>query len=129
MILLDTHMWIWWVNNSPEISTQQKSTIQNHISEGIGVSLISCWEVAKKVEIGKLILNRNINEWLELSLSYPGVTPIDLSLEIIVESTKLPGSFHKDPADQLIVATSRVLDIPLLTADSKILRYSHVRLI
>lgn len=73
-------------------------------------------------------LDREVDEWLERALNYPGIRPIDISLEIILESTQLPGEFHKDPADQMIVATSRILSIPLLTADGKILQYAHVDL-
>lgn len=59
-------------------------------------------------------------------MTYPGIQHLDLTLPIIVESTRLIG-FHKDPADQLIVATARVLDLPLLTADHKILSYNGVK--
>ena len=68
------------------------------------------------------------DDWLAQALSYPGVRPIDLSPAICVESTQLPGSFHRDPADQLIVATARVLDAVLVTADAKILAYPFVKL-
>ena len=63
-----------------------------------------------------------------MALTYPGARLVDLTPEIIADSTNLPGSFHNDPADQLLVATARVLDIPMMTADSKILSYSHVKL-
>lgn len=128
MILLDTHIWIWWVSQSPDLSDKDQALIDKHIDSGLALSLISCWEVAKKVEQGKLKLDRDIRDWLRLALSYPGIRPIDLSLDIIVESTQLPGVFHRDPADQLIVATSRVMDIPLLTRDGKICTYPHVKL-
>jgi len=54
---------------------------------------------------------------------------LDLTPEIAVESTRLPAGFRRDPADQIIVATARSLDLPLLTADAKILHYPHVRTI
>jgi PIN domain nuclease of toxin-antitoxin system len=66
-----------------------------------------------------------INEWLDLALAYPGIELIDLSLPIILQSTQLEG-FHNDPADQIIVATAKVLNVPLLTQDSKILGYPDV---
>jgi PIN domain nuclease of toxin-antitoxin system len=68
-----------------------------------------------------------LEEWMEQALAYPGVQLIELTPRIAIESTKLPGSFHRDPADQIIVATARVYDIPLLTADSRIVQYPHVR--
>ena len=129
MILLDTHIWIWWVSNSPELSPKHKTLIEKEIPKGIVVSAISCWEIAKKVEIGKLQLDRSTDQWIKNALNYPGIQLIDLSLEILLASTQLPGNFHKDPADQMIVATSRVINVPLLTEDRKILTYPHVNLV
>jgi PIN domain nuclease of toxin-antitoxin system len=80
------------------------------------------------VEVGRITLPEPIGDWLEHALSYPGVLLIDLSPRITVESTQLPGMFHRDPADQLIVATARTLNCPLVTLDAKILQYPHVQL-
>jgi PIN domain nuclease of toxin-antitoxin system len=93
----------------------------------IGVSAISCWEVAKLVELQRLVLPRPVGEWLDLALTYPGVQLLALTPKIAVESTQLPGTFHRDPADQILVATARVFNCPLLTLDSKILAYPHVQ--
>jgi PIN domain nuclease of toxin-antitoxin system len=128
MILLDTHVWVWWVDESPLLTNAMRQTIEGHQEEGIGVSIISCWEVAKLVELGRLQLTMPVQHWLEQALAYPGIELIDLALAIVVESTQLPGEFHRDPADQIIVATSRVYDAPLLTADHKIRDYPHVEL-
>lgn len=98
----------------------------NQESQGLGVSIISCWEVAKLVENNHLQLPCPIEEWLEQALNYPGIRLLELTLPVILESTKLPSPFHRDPADQLIVATARIHGIPLLTADSKILDYPYV---
>ena len=54
---------------------------------------------------------------------------LDLTLSIVVESTRLPGMFHRDPADQIIVATARTYSVPLLTADGKIRNYPFVQTI
>jgi PIN domain nuclease of toxin-antitoxin system len=64
---------------------------------------------------------------MEQVLAYAGVHLCELTPRIAIESTKLPGSFHRDPAGQIIVATARIYDIPLLTVDSRILQYPHVR--
>jgi len=66
-------------------------------------------------------------EWLKQALAYPGVRLLELSPEIAAESTALPGDFHKDPADQIIVATARVHGCRLLIVDRKILDYPHVQ--
>lgn len=87
---------------------------------------MSCWEVAKLVEIGKLTLPSPIEEWLTEALAYPGVQLLELTIPIIVESTNLTG-FHRDPFDQVIVATARIYNSPLLTVDAKILAYPGVQ--
>ena len=129
MIILDTHIWIWWVHDSPSLPQEYKEIIQNHEASGLGISAISCWEVAKLVEYGRLQVPCSINEWMDSAINYPGIQMVPLSPEIAIESTKLPGAFHKDPADQIIVATSRVLAAPLLTLDEKLRSYPHVQLL
>jgi PIN domain nuclease of toxin-antitoxin system len=108
MIVLDTHVWVWWVHGDAQIQPSQSSAIEEAESDVIGVSAISCWEVAKLVERGRLVLPRPPEEWIASALHYPGIRLIGLSPEIAVASTRLPGSFHRDPADQIIVATARV---------------------
>jgi PIN domain nuclease of toxin-antitoxin system len=125
MILLDTHIWIWWVDNSPRLTNPQRSWIDQHQEDGLGLSVISCWEVAKAVESGRLSLSIPVQDWLNVAIAYPGIRLFDLTIPIIVESTQLAG-FHRDPGDQLIVATARICQIPLLTADIKILAYPDV---
>jgi PIN domain nuclease of toxin-antitoxin system len=127
MILLDTHIWVWWVDNNQQLADRARHVIQDNVPGGLGVSIISCWEVAKLVEYGRLELACAIEEWMAQAVTYPGMQLLELTPQIAIESTKLPGSFHRDPADQIIVATARLNDIPLLTADSRILQYPHVR--
>ena len=93
------------------------------------MSILSCWEIAKLVEYKRLTLTVPILDWITMALSYPGVRLLPLTPEIVVDSTRLPGTFHKDPADQMIVATARVNGLSLMTLDSKILAYSHVSLV
>ncbi len=127
MIVLDTHIWVWWVHGDSRLSEAHAAILQQHEVSGLGISAISCWEVAKLVEKGRLILPRAIDEWIRLALGYPGVTLLPLEPEIAIESTRLPGSFHKDPADQIIVATARVHQCPVVTIDRRISAYPHVR--
>jgi PIN domain nuclease of toxin-antitoxin system len=127
VILLDAHAWVWWVHGDTRLSEAQREMLDVRSGEGIGVSIISCWEVAKLVEYGRLTLPQDVAEWLGIALAYPGVRLFDLSPTIVVESTRLPQPFHKDPADQMIVATARIHDCPLATADDKILNYAHVQ--
>ncbi len=73
-------------------------------------------------------LDRAVGIWIESALAEPGVSLLHLHPQIVVESTQLPQPFHRDPADQLLVATARVLQCPIMTEDSKIAAYPHVRL-
>ena len=126
MIILDTHIWIWWIQGDPRLSEPYQVWLQTYTPHGLGVSIYSCWEVAKLVEKGRLALPIAVDQWLEEALKYPGVQLLNLTLPIVVESTRLVG-FHADPADQLIVATARIYNCPLLTADQKILNYPNVQ--
>ena len=129
MIVIDTHIWIWWVHGDSSLSSSMHSLLDSSEQTGIGVSAISCWEVAKLVERGRLTLPCPVFDWLQQALAYPGVRLVEISPRICVESTQLPGTFHRDPADQIIVATARVLDAPLVTMDGKMLAYRDVKLI
>lgn len=123
MIVLDTHIWVWWVHGDKRLTETQIETVTANETNVIGVSAISCWEVAKLVEYGRLVLSLPPKEWLEQALSYPGIRLLELTPEIAVESTQLPGEFHRDPADQIIVATARLHNCPLVTSDGNLLNY------
>jgi PIN domain nuclease of toxin-antitoxin system len=128
MILLDTHVWVWLVNGSPELTSAKQEILASNESQGLGISAISCWEVAKLVERGRLVLSLPVGVWVDQALAYPGIRLVPLSPRIAVTSTQLPQPFHKDPADQIIVATARELDSPLATNDGKLLSYPHMKL-
>lgn len=91
MIVLDTHIWVWWVHGDSRLSNSHAELTQDHENDEIGICTISLWEVANAIE-----------------------------------STQLPGAFHRDPADQIIVATSRIHASDLVTADQRIRDYPHV---
>mgnify|MGYP001803646922 FL=1 len=127
MIVIDTHIWVWWVqNDTTRLTVKYQKWLKENETNGIGVSIVSCWEIAKLVEKGRLTLPLIITEWMELALTYPGVRLLDLTLPIVIDSTLLAG-FHSDPFDQMIVATARYNDSSLLTADAKIIAYSGVK--
>jgi PIN domain nuclease of toxin-antitoxin system len=126
MILLDTHIWRWWVSADSRLTERHRAAITAAGPRGLGVSVISCWEVAKAVESGTLALSLPVEQWIHDATRFPEIVILPLTPEICVESTQLPKPIHKDPGDQLIVATSRVFNVPLLTEDAKILAYPHV---
>ena len=126
MIILDTHVWVWWVHQDDRLSTKAKAFIAQHETRHIGVSAISCWEVAKLVERGRLRLPMATNQWLHAALAYPGVKLLELTPDIAADACSLPGQFHADPADQIIVATARHFNSDLVTMDQRILSYPDV---
>jgi PIN domain nuclease of toxin-antitoxin system len=125
MIILDTHIWLWWVDSSSRLTARLEQLILEHQVSQLGVSIFSCWEVAKLVEKNRVELSYPVDEWLNYAIAYPGVQLLPLTLPIIVQSTQLAG-FRNDPADQIIVATAKVHNCPLLTVDEKILAYPDV---
>ena len=129
MILLDTHIWYWWVNDPNQLTPGQQQHLKDNEPLGLGVSVISCWEIAKAAALGRITVTPDTATWLRRALAYPGIHLIELTPSIAVESCQLPGAFHRDPADQMIVATARVLGFSLLTADAKVLAYPHVTLL
>ena len=129
MIVLDTHVWIWSTLDTERLSDAQRRVIQENEGDSIGVSAISCWEIAKLCEYRRLELPVELSEWFVTALSYPGVSLLGITPEVAVESTRLPGGFHRDPADQIIVATARVHGCDLVTSDKRIVKYPHVRTI
>jgi len=128
MIILDTHIWIWWTDENTRLTDNDKDLIENNRASGVGISAFSCWEVAKLLEKNRIRFSISLDEWFDKAFSLSGISLLPLSPKIIAESIKLPGSFHNDPADQIIVATARVYDCALVTYDSKILNYKHVKL-
>jgi PIN domain nuclease of toxin-antitoxin system len=125
--LLDTHAWVWWVTEDRRLSTRAKSLIAASVREqDLWISLISVWEVSKKVEKKQLILDRPLDQWLDEAVTRPGLGVWELTRSILVQSCELPPPFHGDPADQILVATARQRGAIVVTRDQRIRRYRHV---
>ncbi len=129
MIMLDTHVWVLWALGLPGLTAAQRQAIADNERGRIGVSVISCWEVAKLAQLGRVNLPVPVSEWMDTALRYPGVELLDLTPEIAVASTQLPGGFHRDLSDQVIVATARIYQCPLVTSDRLIRQYPYVETI
>lgn len=128
MILLDTHAWLFWVDDSlGKLSKNAFKKIEETAS--LGVSIISCWEIAMLVAKQRLALNLDVMPWIDKALKYPGTTLLNLDPEIVVTSTRLPGTFHGDPADRMIVATCMKYGVPLITRDEQIHSWGKIKVI
>ncbi|CAN2039643.1 PIN domain-containing protein [Candidatus Magnetomoraceae bacterium gMMP-15] len=129
MILLDTHAW-WWAISEPEnLSAPAQQLISDTPSGQHCISSISLWEFAMMAQRGRIQLTITPQEWLSFALGMANTQVLPLSADIALDSCNLPGEFHKDPADRLIVATARISHLTLVTKDRKIRDYKHVKTI
>ena len=126
VILLDTHIWFYFINDGPgRLPAEAGRAIGDN--DVLGVSIISGWEIAMLVAKDRLRLSIDVQDWITRALKYKGIKLIDLTPEIAVLATRLPGAFHKDPADRLIVASCLKLGAPLLTLDRAIRDWGHIQ--
>ncbi|MBP7465963.1 MAG: type II toxin-antitoxin system VapC family toxin [Pseudoxanthomonas sp.] len=131
MIVLDTHVLVWWANGeAASLPAAARRAIAAELKGGrIAISSISAWELAMLVAHGRMALSVDTRQWLDLVGQIEAVEFVPVDNAIAIDSVELPGEFHKDPADRLIVATARKLGAPLVTADEKIRAYPHLRTI
>ena len=129
MILLDTHTWIWSHSATKLLSDNVKNLIKKTQTDQRTIASISIWEFAMMVTKGRINVKIDPKRWLNNAIGNSGLRVIELTPEIAMESCNLPGSFHKDPADRIIVATARTYNLTLLTKDRKIIEYPHVKAI
>ena len=125
-LVLDTHIWIWLATGEGNLTSSAVEALQTAANRSrILIPAIAIWELAMLEKRGKISLDKHIRHWIEDALAAPGLTLAPLTPEIAVDSCALPGEFHRDPADQLIVATARVERAILVTRDSRILDYAR----
>lgn len=119
--LLDTHIWIWWMRGSPDLPASEREALDS-LPEDMRpvISDISLWEFGNLVGMGRIKIKETVEEWLAVAASPATVKIQPITPAIIAEMNRLPDSFHRDPADRLIVATARTLNLPLATKDRKI---------
>ncbi len=130
MIVLDTHVWVWWLSGVERVSRRASRLIADAVAQkGIYVSSISVWEVAQLVARGRLQLTMEVADWVAKSEALPFVNFIPVDNAIAIKSVQLPEPLHRDPADRIIIATAITLGFPLVTKDGRIAKYPHVRTI
>ena len=128
MIVLDTHAWIWFVNDPRQLSAAARRAIKGAMSKrSIYISTISAWEVALLAASGRIELTIDVQDWIAKSEALPFFSFVPVDNTIFLRSVFLPGPLHADPADRVIIATAIMKGIPIVTKDEKIRNYSKVR--
>lgn len=121
-VLLDTHILLYWFSKNAALSVTQKQVIESATpQEPLLLSDISLWEIATLHSLGRISLDLPLRDWLERATAPPLVRCISISPAIAAEVASLPDSFHRDPADRIIVASARILGATLLTNDKLII--------
>jgi PIN domain nuclease of toxin-antitoxin system len=121
-LLLDTHIWIWFLQNPEQIAAYTLQRLADPSNE-LWLSPISTWEALMLQRKGRIRLPADLSEWL--SKSTAGIFEAPLTHEIALASRRL--MFHADPADRFLAATAQVLDLVLVTADEKLLRLPAIK--
>jgi PIN domain nuclease of toxin-antitoxin system len=125
-LLLDTHIWIWYLEGVERAIEPPLRALLDRCAAGAGllVSDISSWEVGVKCAKGKLRFSVDPAIWLEEAVAQPGLRSLPVSRDALLHSTRLPGTPPGDPVDRILVATAQLDRIPLVTADIGILEYA-----
>ena len=121
MIILDTHIWLWWVNENIDILGQVRNELIQS-AEIVAVSAISCFEVAWLDAHRRIVLPCSRTSWFEKALEGSGINLLPITPMIASIAVDLP-EHHSDPQDRIIIATTMSYDARLMSADGKFPRY------
>lgn len=128
-VLLDTHVWLWWLLGSEELSKEERFALDRLAGRGgLRVAAVSLWETQMLHAKGRLSLNRPFDIWIRDATAVGVVQVLPLDVEVVIALDRLPSSFHGDPADRLIVSTARAHQLPLATYDRAIRKSRAVSL-
>lgn len=125
-VLLDTHVWIWTQEEPERLGPRTTRLLVGEAHEN-WVCPISTLEIARLVAMGAVQLSIPLAQWIAQSMTELSAQTISVSHDVALEAYALPGTFHRDPADRLLVAATRRNGLTLVTADGRILAYPHVR--
>ncbi|MHB1076665.1 type II toxin-antitoxin system VapC family toxin [Thiobacillus sp.] len=124
-LVIDTHVWLWLESDPARLSKPARSRIEQAARLGkLWVSVMSVWEIGMLVAKDRIRLSMPVDEWVRQASATPGMQMLGLIPEIALESTHLPDAPHGDPVDRLLMASARVHNLTLVTADEKILAYA-----
>lgn len=124
-LLLDTHIWLWYLLKNPKLSTNLQNAIADPSNE-LWLSPISIWEAIILAEKNRISLQPDINTWFDLSLKKLETleAPLNHDIAILSRQIELP---HQDPADRFIAATAIYYDLHLATVDTNLVGLSWLR--
>jgi PIN domain nuclease of toxin-antitoxin system len=130
MIVLDTHIWVWLVSSPELLSESALTAISKGMSEQtLLISTISTWEVALLVRKKRLELTMDVSDWVLKSERLPFFRFVPVDNVIAIRSVNLPEPLHSDPADRIIISTAIGEGADLVTKDTKLINYPHVKTI
>ncbi len=130
MIVLDTHVWVWFISNPELLSKRAEKAINKAVQkENLLISSISAWELALLVKENRLSLALDVADWIAKSESLPFIQFVPVTNSIAVKSVNLPDPFHPDPADRIIIATALSHGAQIVSKDNKMLAYSQIQTI
>jgi PIN domain nuclease of toxin-antitoxin system len=120
--LLDTHILLYWLARDSRLTQNQIAAIDSATAEEpLWVSDITMWEIAALASRGRIKLHLPLRDWLEAAVAPPLVRRVSISPAVASEVASLPNTFHRDPADRIIVASARNVGATLLTQDRRII--------
>ena len=123
-VLLDTHAFLWWCEDSPELSKKARTVMK---AEDCFVSLASFWEIAIKVSLNKLRVPGIIDRYLADQMSLNGFEQLEISFRQIMRCATLE-RHHGDPFDRLLVAQAQEESLPIVSRDPAFDRYGIKRI-
>jgi PIN domain nuclease of toxin-antitoxin system len=124
VIVLDTHIWYWWINgDEARLSSAQAREIES--APRIGVAAVSCYELAYAVKRGRIVLPMTVEEWFEKGLAGSRIELLALTPAIALRASGLQDR-HRDPFDRMIIATALEWDGQLASADGQFAGYAEV---
>lgn len=120
-LLLDTHAFLWWVTDDPQLSVTVQAIIAEP-SNTIHFSVISAWEIIIKNQTGKLTLPENATTYISSRLAVNNFSTLTVQMSHVLKVASLP-NYHRDPFDRLLIAQSQIQQIPIATVDALIRQY------
>lgn len=120
-VLIDTHTFLWWNTDDPQLSVRAKEIIADGNNE-VFLSAASVWEIAIKTAKGRLILPEPPPLYISNRMKLYRIQPLPIQISHAVHVYELP-PYHSDPFDRLLIAQSQIESLPLVTRDEDIQRY------